>query len=431
MRVRKSWVLLMPALASSMVLGAAGQVAASNVIHPTVVSETAVTWTPHLAMGADGVRPVAYSITQAGDTMVVGGKFIAVQNSNRMTTLARSNIMAFSATTGAIASFAPTFDDQIWSVLGDGNSVYVGGEFKTVNGTPRAALAKLDLTTGQLDPTFQPKFSGGRVTDMALVHGQLIVAGTFQKKLASLNPTTGKATSYINVDVNTPLPFTNRAEVFRFDVSPDGQHLVAVGNFQRVGTQTNWRVFMMDLTPTGSSVSRWQYEPSNRPCHAQHIPFYQMYVRDVDFAPDSSWFALASTGGFFQAEADRFRTLCDTVVRFETNNLNPLVPTWMNKTGGDSLHSVLVTGAAVYVQGHSRWLDNPYGQDFAGPGAVDRMGGGAVNPVTGVALPWNPRMPQQKGGYQMLATPAGVWFATDGTYFNGKYHLGIRFAPLP
>jgi hypothetical protein len=31
----------------------------------------------------------------------------------------------------------------------------------------------------------------------------------------------------------------------------------------------------------------------------------------------------------------------------------------------------------------------------------------------------------------MLATPGGVWFATDGTYFNGKYHLGIRFAPLP
>ena len=45
--------------------------------------------------------------------------------------------------------------------------------------------------------------------------------------------------------------------------------------------------------------------------------------------------------------------------RFETNNLSPERPTWINYTGGDSLKSVGVTSAAVYVQGHSRWLDNP------------------------------------------------------------------------
>ena len=90
-----------------------------------------------------------------------------------------------------------------------------------------------------------------------------------------------------------------------------------------------------------------------------------------------------------------------------------------------------VTGAAVYVQGHSRWLDNPFGQDSKGPGAVDRLGGGAVDPVSGLALPWNPVMPQQSGGYQILPTATGVWFATDGRRFGGKYHRGIRFAPLP
>ena len=123
--------------------------------------------------------------------------------------------------------------------------------------------------------------------------------------------------------------------------------------------------------------------------------------------------------------------LCDSVSRFETANLNPAAPTWINYTGGDSLKSVGVTGAAVYVQGHSRWLDNPDGQDSKGPGAVDRLGGGAVDPVTGKALPWNPVMPQQSGGYQILPTAAGVWFVTDGTRFGGEYHAGIRFAPLP
>ena len=90
-----------------------------------------------------------------------------------------------------------------------------------------------------------------------------------------------------------------------------------------------------------------------------------------------------------------------------------------------------VTGAAVYVQGHSRWLDNPFGKDTKGAGAVDRLGGGAVDPATGAALPWNPVMPQQSGGYQILPTAEGVWFATDGTRFGGRYQRGIRFAALP
>jgi len=93
------------------------------------------------------------------------------------------------------------------------------------------------------------------------------------------------------------------------------------------------------------------------------------------------------------------------------------------------LHSVLDTGAAVYVQGHSRWLDNPYGRDSAGPGAVVRTGGGAIDPVTGRALSWAPKMPQGEGGYQMYANEQGVWFATDGQRFAGKYRRGIRLAP--
>ena len=63
----------------------------------------------------------------------------------------------------------------------------------------------------------------------------------------------------------------------------------------------------------------------------------------------------------------------------------------MQLTGGDSLYAVAVTGAAVYVGGHQRYLDNPNGTttrprpDRGGP-----VGIGALNPLTGKALPWNP-----------------------------------------
>lgn len=410
------------------VLGSPVPAAASPWQHDGVASAVPATWTPHLFQ-VGSARPMAYSIAEVGDQMVVGGRFTRVEDSTRSVQHERHNVVAFDATDGTISSFAPAFDKQVWTVLGDGGSVFVGGEFTTVNGQPQRGLAKLSLATGQLDPDFAPVLPGGRVTDLELVDDRLIVSGSFKKKLVALDPDTGADTKYLSVPVTGPLPNTTRPEVFRVDVSPDGRHLVGVGNFTTVGGQPRWRAFMLDLGSTSASLSEWRYEPLERSCHAAHIPKYQMYVRDVDFAPDSSYFVMASTGGHrINGEAPG-QVLCDSAARFDVADLSPRTPRWINYTGGDTLHSVAVTGAAVYVQGHSRWLDNPYGRDSAGTGAVERPGGGAIDPTTGMALPWNPQMPQQVGGYQITPTDAGVWFATDGMRFGGKYRRGIRFVP--
>jgi hypothetical protein len=366
--------------------------------------------------------------------MVVGGRFAMVEDnrvgSRGTNELPRQNVVAFDATDGTVhAGFAPKVEGQVWSVLSDGTSVYIGGNFKTVNGTPQAAIAKLNLATGALDPTFKSPYRGGRVTDMEMHNGRLVVAGTITRKLVALNTTTGAPTNYIDHVVANRLPNSDSLQVFKFDISKDGQHLVAVGNFLNVDGADRPRAFMLDLGVTSSTLSPWNYEPLGLSCSSGRTNA-QAYVQDVDFAPDSSWFSFAAFGYMYQ-DGQRGLQLCDSVSRFETANLNPAAPTWINYTGGDSLKSVGVTDKAVYVQGHSRWLDNPFGQDFAGPGAVDRLGGGAVNPDTGLALSWNPGMPQQSGGYQILPTAEGVWFATDGARFGGEYHRGIRFAPLP
>ena len=54
-----------------------------------------------------------------------------------------------------------------------------------------------------------------------------------------------------------------------------------------------------------------------------------------------------------------------------------VAPAWVDFTGTDSLYSVAVTSAAVYVGGHERWLNNPYGsgQRQAGRGAASRHRG--------------------------------------------------------
>jgi hypothetical protein len=91
---------------------------------------------------------------------------------------------------------------------------------------------------------------------------------------------------------------------------------------------------------------------------------------------------------------------------------------------------VAITGPAVYVGGHQRWLDNPLGRDSAGAGAVERPGIGAIDPVTGMALPWNPTKSREHGTMVLYATPAGLWVGSDGARFGREDHAGIGFAPL-
>ncbi len=432
--MRRSRLLISTALAVGLAAGAAAlgsPALAGDISHPTYVREAVAGWTPHLVQVAGGPTPVAAnSITEAGDRMVVGGNFVRVESADRTRQFPRTHLFSFMKGSGEITSFAPALDGAVWSVLASGDSVYVGGTFKTVNGVPRPALAKVDLATGQLDPAFVPPFPNGRITDMEMVDGRLIVSGTFGKRLMALNPATGKDTRYIRNVITGKLAGSDAAQVYKFDVSPDRRHLVAVGNFTTVDGEQRTRAFKLDLSATTAALSPWYYEPLARPCSSTR-PNAIAYVLDVDFAPDSSYFALASFGFVPRTTAEIGTALCDSVARFETDVLAPSRPTWINYTGGDSLKSVAVTGAAVYVQGHNRWLDNPFGRDSAGPGAVVRRGGGAVDPVTGMALPWDPNMAAAQGGNHILPTSDGVWFATDGIKWNGQHRLGIRFAPLP
>ena len=67
---------------------------------------------------------------------------------------------------------------------------------------------------------------------------------------------------------------------------------------------------------------------------------------------------------------------------------------------------------------------------MAGPGAVERPGIGAIDPVTGMALPWNPTKSREHGTMVLFATPSGLWVGSDGANFGHEEHAGIGFAPL-
>lgn len=419
--------VLATALSLSAGLGAA---VASPVAQPSVVSEDPADFTPNLTPDDAAPYPDVYAINQLGDTMYAGGDFHTVTDAAG-TPYTRANVMAFSATSGAIFPFAPVLDGQVWAIEVSESAVYIGGTFRTVNGIERPAIVKVDAVTGAVDGQFAPPILGGRVSEIRLVNGRLIVGGSFAANLLALDPATGRDTGYIALPVDGKVANSSRkTEVYRFAVNPAGTRLVAVGNFTSVNGHSRQRAFMLGLRPQSAWVNEWYYQPLSKPCRSTSAA-KQAYLTDVDFSPDGAYFVLTATGYVPATTAEIGTAVCDAAARFETGVAAPTQPTWINYTGGDTLHAVAITGAAVYVQGHNRWLDNPEGRDSAGPGALRRLGGGAIDPNTGRALPWNPVKPARAGGKDFLVTSAGLWVGSDSPRFNGEDHYGLAFCPLP
>ena len=164
-----------------------------------------------------------------------------------------------------------------------------------------------------------------------------------------------------------------------------------------------------------------KYEPG---CFAG----FDYYIRDIDYAPDGTYFATTATGGYPNAPA----TLCDAVVRWDSVDRGQDVqPKWVDHSGGDSYYAVAVTGSAIYVGGHQRWFNNPFASDAVGPGAVSRQGIGAVDPANGVPLSWDPVRNRGRGVFDMVATPEGLWVGSDTDRIGHfEYHGRIAFFPL-
>jgi hypothetical protein len=412
------------ALGLSLAVAAVPAAASASVALGVVVGEDPANFTPNVASGA------VYKLVQVGGTIYAGGAFGSVSTAPGVSpggTFARSNIVAFNASTGVVStSFAPSVNGEVWGLASDGSSLWIGGTFTSVNGVPRRGVAKLNPATGAVDSAFDAHLASGKVTELALAGGRLLAGGTFPGKLRALNRDTGANTGYLNLSISGSV--TSNAgpvEVYRFAVNPAGTRLVAVGNFTSVGGQTRYRAFMLSLGATSGTLNAWYYPPLQNLCAASSLPDY---MRDVDFSPNGSWFAFVSTGYIPQAGGVG-RDLCDAAARFETEVTNPARPTWINYTGGDTLHSVAATDMAVYVQGHQRWLDNPQGHDSAGPGAVSREGIGAISPSTGLALSWNPGKDRGVGGKDLYVTSQGLWVGSDTSHIGGETRQRIALMP--
>ena len=138
--------------------------AVADMAQPAVVSANPVDFTPHVLDGT------VWTLAVVGDTVIVGGSFTKVTDSGRKQTYARTNVFAYGLNDGVVRAFAPTVDGAVYALAaGPGGTVYLGGAFKTVNGTAQRGLARVSVADGQRISAFGGQINWGdvRVLDVA------------------------------------------------------------------------------------------------------------------------------------------------------------------------------------------------------------------------------------------------------------------------
>ncbi|MBS2936519.1 hypothetical protein KDN32_02045 [Nocardioides sp. J2M5] len=427
--------------ASSLALAAvaAAPALAVNADHgDRIVAARPVTTTPHVMNGA------VTGITQVGNTVVVVGTFTRVSPASTFSStaddLVRNRVFAFDATTGVIdPAFNPNLGGAANSVTTDGTSVWVGGAFTSVGGNTAIKRVVKLTASGAVVSGFR-SVPNKPVNEVVYSNGRVYLGGSFtsvasgttsaRAALAAVDPTTGATLAGVNV------PFTGvydpanggggTTNITRFDVSPDGSRLAAVGNFATVGGLPRVQVALLDTSGSTASVASWATNRYDR-AHNSCASVFDTFTRDVDFSPGGDFFVVSATGAFAGGAASG--TMCDTVTRWDTASTGN-DPAWSDYTGGDTTYGVAVTGSAVYVGGHMRWQNNPFQGDQAGPGAVPREGIAALDPVNGLPLSWNPGRARGVGAQALFATAQGLWVGSDTTRIGGVQRGRLAFMPL-
>jgi hypothetical protein len=393
---------------------------------PRVVSETPVAWTPNVLDGT------VYAIALVGDEVVVGGDFTKVASADGSQLYRRDGLFAFQLGTGTVASsFQPRLDGPVLALAtGPGGTVYAGGGFATVDGARHPGVAQLTVADGSTVGGFAGGVTGGEVDALAAGGGSVWAGGDFtaaggtaRPALARLDGRTGAPVAGFDGALGTPR--SGKLRVQKLALSPDGSTLALAGTFTRAHGQPRAQLALESAA--GGALSGWYTTAYGPDCNGT----YNTYLRGLDYAPDGSYFVVVTTG-----DDSSPNNLCDSAARFDVAGTGAHQPRWVNRTGGNSLFGVAVTGAAVYVGGHEQWLNNPYGHKSAGPGAVPRPGIGAIDPATGQALAWNPTRSRGVGVQAMVTYPAGAGYpggllvGSDTDQLGHQYHGRIGAFPL-
>jgi hypothetical protein len=391
-------------------------------------------------------------IVQCGSTMFAVGNFTEITQGG--VTFSRSNIFSFSATAPyTITSWTPSTNGTVNSIAltSDCQHAYIGGNFTKVDGVTANNIAYIRTYKNTL-ANFWGHNANGQVNTILLTpNGHLLVGGNFtflnggsaHPYYTSLNPGTGGQDGYLNLKLSGHYVYPgvgqNGTMVYNQQLAPDGDYVLAEGDFTSVQGQPRQQIFQMHLAKSNGNVTGWTSPEFNQHCTDQH-PFY---VKAAAWDPSGTIVYVATTGFHLFGWNHNFPLtgLCDAVAEFPST-LTSVSHTWINYTGCDSLFSVAADSSTVYVGGHERWADNANACNTGGSGSVTSQGmggfhsgpsGGQVLKNSGGTAGLYSRA-RGFGADDMLLTSAGLWIASDNLDGSNQCggvsgHAGICFLP--
>lgn len=215
--------------------------------------------TPPVAFTADALSTwqpngVVWALAEAGGQVFVGGTFSAVRPpaGGGGSEQPAVNFVALDAATGAPTSCKLSFTVgggtatvRALTLSPDKKTLYAGGYFGAVNGTPVSSLAAVDVATCTVKPGFRPAFAATvralAVTGDTVYAGGdfLTVAGQQRQRFAAVDAADGSLR-----------PFTAHADEpgRAVEVTPDGSKVLLGGDFFTVNGTNTHALAVVDAT---------------------------------------------------------------------------------------------------------------------------------------------------------------------------------------
>ena len=318
----------------------------------------------------------------------------------------RNHLAALDVDRGTLLPWNPDANGPVHAILvsADGKQLYVGGEFDTIGGQPAAKLARIDVASGKVDPTFRPGVDG-RVRALALSGDRLYVGGSFgtvagpagreaRPKLAALSAATGEVLPWtppalgpgaFSGNTGVPAPDAPSGDVIAVAAPGDGRRIFVAGSFLNFAGRSG--LVVLDGL-TGQAVSE-QYD-IRRP------------VFDLDVSPADGKTVFGAAGGSG-----------GHVYAFRLEQ--PGTPVWSTWVDGDA-PGVAASRTTVYLMGH---------YDYAGPQKAERRHLAAFDASDGTVEPWNPVANTPTGAFSAAVGAGHLFVGGEFTRINGRPQPGF------
>jgi hypothetical protein len=289
----------------------------------------------------------------SGNTLYVGGLFASIGG------VARNNLAAFDATTGAVTAFNPNASATVRSLLLDGGMLYVGGAFAQLGGVSRSRVGRIDAVTGAVDPTWTAH-ANDVVIALARSGTTLYMGGGFT--IVSNQPRMGTAAVSTATGALSALSAGVGGGTVNVILPVGANELLLAGNYTHVGAMARPGIAAFDLVTNEPKPPLITVNGNVRGITAVGNTLYLAGQFGLVNGQNRSGFAAIDrhTGQVLPWNPNVFGTI--TTGAFGTQG------------GG---RSVAVVGNTAYIGGY-----------FTSVGGQPRAGLAQVDAVTGAVLPF-------------------------------------------